>query len=134
MDRSSPGIRTSSSAGPVGPRSIASRRWSSAQARVRWTRNDARRELVNSATAEVTAVKDGTVTLGLENGRVLDMRRDDPRLRHVDRAWASTVYAFQGYVVDTAIAAMEANYPHLTTQKTLFVEIGRAPTAPVGHR
>ena len=94
--------------------------------RIRWTRNDARHELVNSATAEVVAVKDGTVTLRLEDGRVLDMRKDDPQLRHVDRAWASTVHAFQGRTVDTVIAAMEANHPHLTTQKTLYVEISRA--------
>ncbi len=94
--------------------------------RIRWTRNDARHELVNSATAEVTVVKDGTVRFRLEDGRVLDMRKDDPQLRHIDRAWASTVHAFQGRTVDTVIAAMEANHPHLTTQKTLYVEISRA--------
>ena len=94
--------------------------------RIRWTRNDMRHELVNSATAEVTEVRDRTVTLRLEDGRVLGMRRDDPQLRHVDRAWASTVHAFQGRTVDTVIAAMEANHPHLTTQKTLYVEISRA--------
>ena len=94
--------------------------------RIRWTRNDARHELVNSATAEVTAVKDRTVRFRLEDGRVLEMRQDDPQLRHVDRAWASTVHAFQGRTVDTVIAAMEANHPHLTTQKTLYVEISRA--------
>ncbi len=93
--------------------------------RIRWTRNDARRELVNSATAEVTAAKDGTVRFHFEDGRSLDMRRDDPQLRHVDRAWASTVHAFQSRTVDTVIAAMEANHPHLTTQKTLYVEISR---------
>ena len=37
-----------------------------------------------------------------------------------------TVHAFQGRTVDTVIAAMEANHPHLTTQKTLNVEISRA--------
>ena len=94
--------------------------------RIRWTRNDARHELVNSQRAEVVAVKDGRVRFRLEDGRVLDMRQDDPQLRHVDRAWASTVHAFQGRTVDTVIAAMEANHPHLTTQKTLYVEISRA--------
>ena len=39
---------------------------------------------------------------------------------------ADTVHAFQGRTVDTVIAAMEANHPHLTTQKTLYVEISRA--------
>ncbi|MCY4499097.1 MAG: hypothetical protein OXC14_17665, partial [Rhodospirillaceae bacterium] len=37
-----------------------------------------------------------------------------------------TVHAFQGRTVDTVIAAMEANHPNLTTQKTLYVEISRA--------
>ena len=93
---------------------------------MRWTRNDATHGLVNSGKAEVTAVKDGKVAFRLEDGRGLEMRRDDPQLRHIDRAWASTVHAFQGRTVDTVIAAMEANHPHLTTQKTLYVEISRA--------
>ena len=94
--------------------------------RIRWTRNDASLGLVNSATAEVAGVKDGTVSLRLEDGRTLDLRAGDPQLRHVDRAWASTVHAFQGRTVDHVIAAMEANHPHLTTQKSFYVEISRA--------
>ena len=54
------------------------------------------------------------------------MRKDDPQLRHVDRAWAANVHAFQGCAIDAVIAAMEANHPHLTTQKTLHVEISRS--------
>ena len=94
--------------------------------RIRWTRNDAGLGLVNSQTAEVAAVRDGRVSFRLGDGRVLDLAPGDPQLRHVDRAWASTVHAFQGRTVDTVIAAMEANHPHLTTQKTLYVEISRA--------
>ena len=94
--------------------------------RIRWTRNDAGLGLVNSGTAEVAAVKDGRVTFRLEDGRALDLAPGDPQLRHVDRAWASTVHAFQGRTVDTVIAAMEANHPHLTTQKSFYVEISRA--------
>ena len=94
--------------------------------RIRWTRNDAGLGLVNSQTAEVAGVRDGRVSFRLGDGRVLDLAPGDPQLRHVDRAWASTVHAFQGRTVDTVIAAMEANHPHLTTQKTLYVEISRA--------
>ena len=57
---------------------------------------------------------------------MLDMKAGDPQLRHIDRAWASTVHAFQGRTVDTVIAAMEANHPNLTNRKTLYVEISRA--------
>ena len=94
--------------------------------RIRWTRNDMGLGLVNSQTAEVAAVRDGTVSFRLGDGRMLDLQQGDAQLRHVDRAWASTVHAFQGRTVDTVIAAMEANHPNLTTQKTLYVEISRA--------
>ena len=94
--------------------------------RIRWTRNDTGLGLVNSQTAEVAAVRGGTVTFRLGDGRMLDLNQGDAQLRHVDRAWASTVHAFQGRTVDTVIAAMEANHPNLTTQKTLYVEISRA--------
>ena len=94
--------------------------------KVRWTRNDKDLGLMNSQAAEVTDVRGGRVTFRIEDGRVLDMTSADPQLRHVDRAWASTVHAFQGRTVDTVIAAMEANHPELTNQKTLYVEISRA--------
>ncbi len=94
--------------------------------RLCWTRNDRTHGLVNSGTAEVAAIGERGVSFRLEDGRTLELRRDDPQLRHVDRAWASTVHAFQGRTVDRVIAAMEAGHPHLTTQKTLYVEISRA--------
>ena len=57
---------------------------------------------------------------------MLSLNEGDPQLHHLDHAWASTVHAFQGRTVDNVIAAMEANHPHLTTQKSFYVEISRA--------
>ena len=94
--------------------------------RIRWTRNDAGLGLVNSRTADVVAVKDGRVTFRLEDGKTLELGKGDPQMRHLDHAWASTVHAFQGRTVDNVIAAMEARHPHLTTQKSFYVEISRA--------
>ena len=94
--------------------------------RVRWTRNDKALGLVNSHTAEVVTVAGGRVSFRLEDGRMLSLNEGDPQLRHLDHAWASTVHAFQGRTVDNVIAAMEANHPHLTTQKSFYVEISRA--------
>ena len=94
--------------------------------RIRWTRNDAGLGLVNSQTAEVVSVRGGRVSFRLEDSRMLELEKGDAQLRHIDRAWASTVHAFQGRTVDTVIAAMEANHPNLTTQKALYVEISRA--------
>ena len=94
--------------------------------RVRWTRNDKGLGLVNSRSAEVVAVGEERVSLRLEDGRRMDLGPGDPQLRHLDHAWASTVHAFQGRTVDNVIAAMEAEHPHLTTQKSFYVEISRA--------
>ncbi len=94
--------------------------------RIRWTRNDAGLGLVNSRTADVLKVANGRVTFRLEDGKTLELGRNDPQLRHLDHAWASTVHAFQGRTVDNVIAAMEARHPHLTTQKSFYVEISRA--------
>ncbi len=94
--------------------------------RIRWTRNDAGLGLVNSRTAEVLGVADGRVAFRLEDGKTLELGKGDPQLRHLDHAWASTVHAFQGRTVDSVIAAMEARHPHLTTQKSFYVEISRA--------
>ena len=94
--------------------------------RIRWTRNDDGLGLVNSRTAEVEAVTNGRLTFLLEDGRKLELGRGDVQLRHLDHAWASTVHAFQGRTVDNVIAAMEARHPHLTNQKSFYVEISRA--------
>ncbi|MDE0474106.1 MAG: hypothetical protein OXI50_06075, partial [Gammaproteobacteria bacterium] len=92
----------------------------------RWTRNDAGLGLVNSRTAQVLKVANSRVTFRLEDGKTLELGKNDPQLRHLDHAWASTVHAFQGRTVDRVIAAMEARHKHLTTQKSFYVEISRA--------
>ena len=94
--------------------------------RIRWTRNDAGLGLVNSDTAEVMRVRGDRVAFRLGDGRTLELGRDDPQMRHLDHAWASTVHAFQGRTVDNVIAVMEARHPKLSTQKTFYVEISRA--------
>ena len=80
----------------------------------------------HNRTAEVSAVSDEKVSFELEDGRTLELDNSDPALRHLDHAWGSTVHAFQGRTVDNVIAAMEAGHPHLTTQKSFYVEISRA--------
>ena len=94
--------------------------------RIRWTRNDTGLRLVNSDTAEVASVRGDRVAFRLGDGRMLELGRDDPQMRHLDHAWASTVHAFQGRTVDNVIAVMEANHPKLSTQKSFYVEISRA--------
>ena len=77
-------------------------------------------------TGRSISVEHGRVSFRLEDGRTMGLDRNDSALRHLDHAWASTVHAFQGRTVDNVIAAMEASHPHLTTQKSFYVEISRA--------
>ena len=64
--------------------------------RIRWTRNDKARTLINGELAEVTAIDRGRVRLRLEDGRTLSLREDDSQLRHIDHAWSSTVHGAHG--------------------------------------
>ena len=94
--------------------------------RVRWTRNDPGAGLVNGAIATVERIERDGVRFRLENGTTAKLADGDPQLRHLDRAWAATVHAFQGRTVDRIIAAMPADHPKLTTQQAFYVAISRA--------
>ena len=94
--------------------------------RVRWTRNDPGAGLVNGAMATVERIERGGVRFRLEDGSVTRLAGSDPQMRHLDRAWAATVHAFQGRTVDRIIAAMPAERPKLTTQQAFYVAISRA--------
>ena len=94
--------------------------------RIRWTRNDTGLGLVNSDTAEVGSVRGGRVSFRLGDGRMLELGKNDPQMRHLDHAGASTVHAFQGRTVDNVIPVMEGKHPKLSTQKSFYVEISRA--------
>ena len=94
--------------------------------RVRGTRNDPGSGLVNGGTAVVKRIERDGVRFRLEDGSVANLAGDDPQLRHLDRAWAATVHAFQGRTVDRIIAAMPADNPKLTTQQAFYVAISRA--------
>ena len=94
--------------------------------RVRWTRNDPGSGLVNGAVATVERIERDGVRFRLEDGSATGLADGDPQLRHLDRARAATVHAFQGRTVDRIIAAMPADNSRLTTQQAFHVAISRA--------
>ena len=94
--------------------------------RVRWTRNDPGSNLVNGEAAAVESIEKEGVRFRLENGTAAGLAEGDPQLRHMDRAWAATVHAFQGRTVDRIVAAMPAGNPNLTNQRAFYVVISRA--------
>ena len=94
--------------------------------RVRWTRNDPGSGLANGETVTVESVAKDGVGFRLEDGSATKLAEQHPQLRHLDRAFASTVHAFQGRTVDQIVAAMPTGNPDLTNQRAFYVAISRA--------
>ena len=94
--------------------------------RVRWTRNDPGSALTNGETAVVESVGKDGVGFRFEDESAAKLAEGDPQLRHLDRAWASTVHAFQGRTVARIVAAMPTGNPNLTNQRAFYVAISRA--------
>ena len=99
--------------------------------RIRWTRNDRKRDLVNGEQSEVAEITRTRVRFRLADGGTLSLRHDDPQLRHLDHAWSSTVHGAQGSTADGVIAVLDSGQGALTDQSTFYVEISRARDSAV---
>ena len=94
--------------------------------RLRWTRNDTGRGLINGEEAEVRAIGKATLTLRVVGGRDLTFAHDDPQLRHVAYAYASTVHGAQGQTRERVIAVLDSGHGLLSNQQTFYVQLSRA--------
>ena len=99
--------------------------------RIRWTRNDRKRDLVNGEHSEVVAIGPDRVRFRRADGRTFSLAHDDPQLRHLDHAWSSTVHGAQGSTADGVIAVLDSGHGALTDQATFYVEISRARDSAV---
>ena len=93
---------------------------------LRWTRNDRERGLANGDRAEVLEIGDRALRFRLADGRELLFARDDPQLRHLAYAYASTVHAAQGQTHDRVITVLDTGAGPLVNQQTLYVQLSRA--------
>ena len=93
---------------------------------LRWTRNDRERGLANGDRAEVLEIGDRALRLRLADGREMRFARNDPQLRHLAYAYASTVHAAQGQTHDRVIAVLDTGAGPLVNQQTLYVQLSRA--------
>ena len=94
--------------------------------RLRWTRNDRERGLVNGDRVEVAGIGTRALLMRLSDGREMYFRLDDPQLRHLAYAYASTVHAAQGQTHDRVIAVLDTGAGPLVNQQTLYVQLSRA--------
>ena len=111
----------------TGSTSTSHGRWSSgADDRVRWTRNDASRGLINGEHAELLSIGPVNVRMRTQDGREIAMRRDDPQLHHLDHAYSSTVHAAQGLTCDRVIAVLATDRGAPADQAMFYLELTRA--------
>ena len=94
--------------------------------RVRWTRNDASRSLINGEQARVLSIGPVNVHMRTQDGREITMARDDPQLHHLDHAYSSTVHAAQGLTCDRVIAVLDTDRGAPADQAMFYVELTRA--------
>ena len=94
--------------------------------RIRWTRNDGKRGLVNGDEAEILSIGYRFVKLETDDGLTLSLRRDDPQLRHVDHAWSATLHAAQGTTRDNVIAVLDSGHDAPVDRAAFYVGISRA--------
>ena len=93
---------------------------------LRWTRNDRERGLDNGDRTEVLEIRGRALRMRLSDGREMLFARDDPQLRHLAYAYASTVHAAQGQTHDRVIAVLDTGAGPLVNQQTLYVQLSRA--------
>ena len=94
--------------------------------RLRWTRNDKARGLANGERLEVLETGTKALRLRLADGRDMTFARNDPQLRHLAYAYASTVHAAQGQTHERVIAVLDTGAGPLVNRQTLYVQLSRA--------
>ncbi|MDE0417755.1 MAG: relaxase domain-containing protein [bacterium] len=94
--------------------------------RIRWTRNDRDRSLLNGEEAQILSIGPKNLKLRTADGRTLTLAHDDPQLHFIDHAWTSTVHAAQGITCDQVIAVLDANQGAIAGQAAFYVELTRA--------
>ena len=94
--------------------------------RIRWTRNDRERSLLNGEEARVLSIGYKNLKIATADGRELLMAHDDPQLHFIDHAYSSTVHAAQGITCDAVIAVLDADHGSIGGQASFYVELTRA--------
>ena len=87
---------------------------------IRWTRDDAERELLSGARAEILEIGGSRLRLRTEDGREVALPRGDPQLRHLDHAYASSARAAEGLACDSVIAVVDSNLGPLEDQAAFY--------------
>jgi hypothetical protein len=93
--------------------------------KIRWTRNDHKRGLLNADRAKVIAIDKRELTVETSKGEQVTLGKDDPMLKRIDLAYALNAHMAQGLTSDRGIAVMDSRERNLSNQKTFLVTVTR---------
>ena len=99
--------------------------------RIRWTRNDRKRNLAKGEQAEITAITRERVRFRRADGRTVSLRRDNPQLRHLEHAWSWTLQEAQESAAKGVIAALDTGCGSLAGFAAFYGEASRAGESAV---
>lgn len=83
-------------------------------------------KIINSDGATITEIGKSKISLKLDNGANIQIKKSAVEAKHIDHSYAITAHKAQGLSCKNVIAICESYRKKLTTQKNFYVEISRA--------
>ena len=91
--------------------------------RIRWTRNDNGRGLVHGEQAAILTINHNTLLVRTDDGRTLGFHHNDPQLRYIEHAYASSMHTAQRLTRDDVIIALDSGHGRLSDQQLFYLKI-----------
>ena len=91
--------------------------------RIRWTRNDNDRGLAHGEQAAILTINHNTLLVRTDDGRTLGFHHNDPQLRYIEHAYASSMHTAQRLARDDVIIALDSGHGRLSDQQMFYLKI-----------
>ena len=89
--------------------------------KVKFRQTDKKLGISNNDYGRIESISNGKIIVARDDKSSISLPKGHRLLGHLDHAWASTVYSFQGITVTDNIAIMKADKNPLTTIDALYV-------------
>ena len=93
--------------------------------RIRWTENDKRRDLLNSAIGTILGIDKSGITFERADKSIIRLDHGDPMLKRLDLAYTLNMHMAQGITTDRAIIVMGSEERFLANQRLFNVAVTR---------
>jgi ATP-dependent exoDNAse (exonuclease V) alpha subunit len=94
--------------------------------KVAFSRSIPELKIINSDGAQITEISKSKISLKLDSGKIIRIKKDSVEAKHIDHSYAVTTHKAQGLSCENVIAICESSRAKLTSQKNFYVEISRA--------